>query len=336
MTEDRQVTAKDIADMCGVSVATVSRVINQSGRFSPETERRVREAIEKYNYQPNFFAKGLRRKRSDVVGVIVPSIANEFFSSMILTMQQIFFENGYSITIYNTNNSVEMERECHAQLAAQSVSGVISVNSREDVRAALKRMVPTIYIDRFVDEGTGGKVACISSDNRYGGMLAAHELWDSGCRNPLVITASAESPVTTMRTDGFLDGWRERGGELAPDRIVSPDSTSMDEGYRIVEEFLAEGVEFDGIFGETDMLAVGALEALRAHGVVVPDEVCVVGYDGITLARFTNPPLTTVRQDSRKIGERAARLMLDMTQGAKLHEVRLTLPVELIKRETTR
>nr|WP_306792707.1 substrate-binding domain-containing protein [Collinsella urealyticum] len=278
----------------------------------------------------------MRKKRSNVVGVVVPNISNEYFSSMILAMQQVFFENDYSITIFNTNNSVEMERACHAQLSALSVAGVISANSREDVRDALKRVVPTIYVDRFVDTGVGGKVACISSDNHRGGMLAAQELWESGSRNPVVITASAESPVTQARTDGFLAGLRSLGLELDPDRIISPVKSSIDAGKEIVSSLIANGVEFDGLFCETDRLAVGALETLSARYMLVPDEVAVVGYDDITLARFARPPLTTVHQDSHKIGERAALLMLEMVRGAEPKEAHITLPVGLVRRETTR
>ena len=127
------VTVKDIARMAGVSVATVSRVINQNGRFSPETEKRVREVIERCNYQPNQLAKGLRQHRTASVGVIVPNIANEFFSSMILSMQTELFKHDFATVIYNTNASLDLERQCQSLLAAQSVAGVIAVNSLDDV-----------------------------------------------------------------------------------------------------------------------------------------------------------------------------------------------------------
>ncbi len=199
------VTVKDIAQMAGVSVATVSRVINQNGRFSPETEKRVREVIEKCNYQPNQLAKGLRQHRTASVGIVVPNIANEFFSSMILAMQTELFAHDFACVIYNTNASLELERQCQSLLAAQSVAGVIAVNSLDDVRSALKRHVPTVYVDRFVDDDGGGKVACISSDNELSGHLAARELLRGGCRRPALIEARADSPITRLRTRGFVD-----------------------------------------------------------------------------------------------------------------------------------
>lgn len=334
---NQQVTVKDIAELAGVSVATVSRVINQNGRFSAETEQRVRQVIEKYDYQPNQLAKGLRQRRVDAIGVIVPRIANEFFSSMILAMQERFFAEGYSMTIYNTNNSVDVERQCHAHLAAQNVSGVISVNSREDVRAALRRKVPTVYVDRFVgSDHLGENVACISSDNVRSGHLAADELWASGSRRPITITASEESPVTVMRTKGFADGLLERGYQLPQEAIVAPEATSYENGREAMERIIASGTEFDGIFCQTDWLAMGVLEVLREHHIAVPDEVSVVGHDDILISRFGRPPLTTIHQDSTQIGERAADLMLGMMEGRAPEQQMVTVPVGLVRRESTR
>ena len=333
----QQVTVKDIAELAGVSVATVSRVINQNGRFSAETEQRVRQVIERYDYQPNQLAKGLRQRRVDAIGVIVPSIANEFFSSMILAMQERFFAEGYSMTIYNTNSSLDVERQCHAHLAAQSVSGVISVNSREDVRTALRRKIPTVYVDRFVDASQlGENVACISSDNVRSGHLAADELWASGSRHPITITASEESPVTVMRTKGFVNGLLELGYQLPQEAIVAPGVTTYESGREAMERVIASGMEFDGVFCQTDWLAMGALEVLREHHIAVPDEVAVVGHDDILISRFGRPPLTTIHQDSTQIGERAAALILEMMEGGRPERQVITVPVGLVRRETTR
>lgn len=333
----KRVTVKDIAELAGVSVATVSRVINQNGRYSAETERRVRQVIEEYDYQPNQLAKGLRQRKTDAIGITVPNISNEFFASMVLAIQGRLFEEGRSLTIYNTNSSLDMERQCHALLAAQNVSGIISVNSREDVRAALKRPIPTVYIDRFIeDKDLGSKVVSISSDNVCGGRLAAEELLRAGCRKLVAITASADSPVTEMRTRGFVEYAVSCGVELSDERIVLSRETSYAQGREAMAGILGSGIEFDGVFCQTDWLAMGALEVLREHGVRVPEDVCVVGYDDILISRFGRPPLTTVRQDSTRIGERAAEMIIQMTQGNTPSEQRIVLPVELVRRESVR
>ena len=335
MTKQR-ITVKDIAKECGVSVATVSRVINRNGRFSEETEQRVREVMARHNYQPNQMAKGLRANRTDAIGVIVPDISNEFFSNIILTMQSWFFERGYATIIYNTNNDLAMERQCHTMLAAQGVAGVVSANSLEDVRDALERPIPTVYVDRFVNAHDGKKkVASISSDNVRSGRLAAYELVDSGCKRPAVITASASSPVTDMRTEGFVLGLAERGIELPEENIFTPTETSFEQGKSIMGHMVATGLSFDGVFCQTDWLAMGALEALRELHVRVPQEVAVVGHDDIMIARFGRPPLTTIHQDTTRIGRKAAELILSMVEGNPPKEQSISIPVGLVRREST-
>ena len=306
----QQVTAKDIAELCGVSVTTVSRVINRNGRYSSETEKRVLDAVKKLNYQPNLLAKGLRTRKADAVGVVVPSIANEFFSTMILTLQTKLFKAGYAINIYNTNSSLDIERQCVAQ--------------------------PTVYVDRFIADPMSDKVASISSDNIRSGTLAAQELKRSGCKHPAVITATSESPVTAMRTKGFTRECARLNLDLHDENILTPPATTYDEGYKAVEKLLSSGAEFDGLFCQTDIMAIGALEALRDHHIDVPDEVAVVGHDDIMISRFGRPPLTTIHQDSVQIGEKAAELMLDMMAGNDVEEQNVVVPVGLIRRESTR
>lgn len=332
-----KITIRDIARECGVSVATVSRVINQNGRFSKETEQRVRETIDRHHYQPNQLAKGLRASKTDAIGIIVPDIANEFFANIILTMQTTFFESGYATIIYNTSGSIDMERQCHSMLSTQGVAGIVSANSLEDVRTALRRPVPTVYVDRFLkDNELGGKVASITSDNLKGGRLAAQELVASGCRRPITVTAMANAPTTKMRTDGFKMGLAKLGFELDSRGTLTPISTTFQEGKALVERLVANGAEFDGIFCQTDRLAMGALEALRNLHIRVPDEVAVVGYDDIMIARFGRPPLTTIHQDSQRIGREATELMLSMIKGKSPQERCVTIPVGLIRRESTK
>lgn len=331
-----RVTVKDIAQMAGVSVATVSRVINQNGRFSAETEARVRQVIAENDYQPNQLAKGLRQQHNSAIGIIVPNIANEFFSSMILAMQTELFAHDFAAVIYNTNASLELERQCQSLLAAQSVAGVIAVNSLDDVRTAFKRSVPTVYVDRFVEQGADpAKVCCISSDNERSGRLAAQELLRCGCKRPAIIEAREDSPITRVRTKGFEWELNNAGVALPKENVRSSAVTSFDRGYELMNDMIEVGCEFDGVFCQADWLAMGALEALREHGISVPEQVHVVGHDDISIARFGRPPLTTIKQQPRVIGKKAAEFIIGMTQGQAPAETVNYVPVELVRREST-
>ena len=164
-----QVSIKEIARICGVSVATVSRIINQNGRYSEETEKRVRKVIKELNYQPNQIAKGLRTSRTDIIGIIVPDITNEYFAALILAFQKKLFQGGYSCVIFNTDGSREIERQCLNNLAALNISGIISVNGYLDLNELLKRDMPVVYIDKDVPVNNMFKNwATLSSDHETG------------------------------------------------------------------------------------------------------------------------------------------------------------------------
>ena len=333
---DSRVTVREVARAAGVSVATVARVINHNGRFSAQTEARVREAIERLHYQPNQLARGLRQQRADAVGVIVPNISNEFFSRMIVTLQAGLFAAGLSIVIYNTNHDPDMERQCHASLAAQRVSGIVSANSLEDVRAAVRPDVPTLNLAREVPEGgLGPNVSSVMSDNVASGRLAARELARSGCARPMVLTATAGFPVTEVRTRSFAQELARLGVPLDKKRVIHPPATDFPSGHDAVAAALDAGLDFDGVFAQTDRLAMGALEALHERGVRVPEDVAVVGHDDILLARFGRPPLTTIAQDPERIGSLAAQIMLQMIAGELEQGRHELVPVRLVRREST-
>ena len=338
----KRATVRDIAREAGVSVAAVSRDNNQNGRFSKATEQRVRAAIKKFDYRPNQMAKGLRQDRTSAIGVVVPNISNEFFSTLILSLQERFFEAGYSLSIYNTNHCAQMERASHAQLAAQRVSGVVCSNPTVDVRGALDSSVPVVLIDAAPESQRaalerGSACAFVCSDNRESGRLAADELVSGGCRSLALVSATRHDPVGTRRTESFETELGRRGLALDPRLVVCPKATGFDEGYAATERLLAGDVPFDGMFCQTDRLAMGALEALRDHGLHVPEDVAVVGHDDILIARFGRPPLTTVRQNPLLMGERAASLMLAMIAGEEgACGSCETVPVELVPRASSR
>ena len=176
-------SVKDIADMAGVSVATVSRVINQNGRFSKETEDRVNEVIRKTNYQPNQLARGLRTNRAKTIGVLVPDITNEFFARIILEIQNRFFAEDYITLIFNTNEDEKVEQRQLNAFQSQLVSGLVYVSGNTNNKLTID--VPIVYIDRkpAFEKADNANYVLIESDNFQGGVLATEELINKGCKN---------------------------------------------------------------------------------------------------------------------------------------------------------
>ena len=175
---------KDIARLAGVSTATVSRVINQNGRFSKETEARVRRIIRENEYVPNMSAKGLRTSRTCVVGIIVPDITNPHFASLVLKLEINLFQRGYSCLICNTNESEKLERKHIQSLSAQNVSAIVLISGTRNYSEL--DTLPVIYVDRPSRSQKNSGVI-IESDNEQGGYLATKELLDAGCRRIVIL-----------------------------------------------------------------------------------------------------------------------------------------------------
>lgn len=332
-----KINLKEIAKLCDVSVATVSRVLNENGRYSQETAEKVHEVIKQYGYRPNQIAKGLRTNKVEAVGVIVPDITNEFFSGMVLAMQEHLFQKGYSCIIFNTNESEDIEQQCIANLMSLNIGGIISVNSRLDLEKLLNIGVPVVCVDRQEEERSEGTHhVFISSDHRQGAYLAGKELAECGCKVVACITALENASVTHMRNAGFNQACEEYGMELPEEMVFCPRQVSLQAGYELAEQILAGKERPDGIFCQSDWLAIGALNAILDHGIKVPEELQIVGFDDIRASRITRVPLTTVHQPSQELGLRTAELVLQMIHGSVPEEKSVLLPVELMRRKSTK
>ena len=328
-----RVDMKTIAEICGVSTATVSRILNKNGRYSQQTEARVLEAVEKYGYHTNQSAKGLRTAGIDAIGVIVPDITNEFFSAIVLSVQETLFQDNYSCVIFNTNETASLEKQCVERILSLNVSGVISIRSLQ-LNGMMKDLhLPTAFIDCAGVEGGNNRWVCVSSDHEYGAYLAGRELIEKGCRNLLCITALADNDATGLRNAGFLRACRESGLDVPPERFRMPKRIAAEESYEIVREVFASGETVDGIFCETDWLGIGAVNALRDLGIRVPQDVKVVGFDNIRPAAVAG--LTTIHQSSRQIGRVAAESVMQMIRRETPPQRQVTLPVRLVRRSTT-
>ncbi|MDY5082687.1 MAG: LacI family DNA-binding transcriptional regulator [Candidatus Limivicinus sp.] len=331
----QNITLKEIASLANVSPATVSRVINQNGRFTKETEQRVKSIIKKYEYSPNQLAKGLRTNHSRIIAVIVPDITNIYFANLILAIQTRLFAKDYPVVIYNTNESKEVEQKCLNYIRAQSVSGVIYINGNEDIEDEFLKTVPTIYIDRAPKKDNLPHAQYVYSQNEYGGYLATKALIECGCRKPAVLTERYGTFVMRQRYEGYKKALKETGIDNIESRVFIPTAISYDAAYKIISDAINDGVEFDGLFCQTDWLASGAIDALLAHNIKVPQQVKVVGFDNIPISYLSHLPFSTIEQKSAMIGHYVADTIIDMIDGINNLDLIKEFPVEYIKRETT-
>lgn len=330
------ISIKDISQQAGVSIATVSRIINKNGRYSQETEKRVMDIIKKNNYVPNLVAKGLRTQKMKNVGIIVPDITNEFFMKLVYEIEKNLFKEGYETFLCSTDENEEKERKRVHMMAMQNVCGLIYTSGGiSDMQEVIKDL-PTVFIDRIPDE-TLGNFCTVESDNVQGGYLATKELLESGCKNILLLTSRKKISGYADRFQGYVKALLEAGMEADDIHVVYLEQLHYEAAYVELARMLEAGeFAYDGIFATSDWLAVGCYKALTERGFRIPEDVKLVGYDDISITAFNGVPITTVHQQVDEMGARVVERLLKIMRQDKVEQAVVKVPVYLVSRESTR
>ncbi|MFJ6014688.1 LacI family DNA-binding transcriptional regulator [Streptomyces sp. NPDC092952] len=321
-----RVTIADVARVADVSKTTVSRVLNGKGEVGGVTAARVREVIARLGYVPSSGAVGLARGSSRTVGMLVPSLAWPWMGEVLQGVVDTVEAADYGLLLFTCNRGAESVERFTGQVSAGAVDGLLVVepeNTLDRLTALYRGGLPIVLID---DRGQHPAFPSVVTTNREGGASAARHLLAAGRTRPLVVTGPPAFGCVRDRLDGFRS-------VLPTDLVVHGDFTEGC-GRLAVERLLAAGTEFDAVFAHNDISAAGALRALRAAGRPVPDDIAVVGFDDIPMAEHTEPPLTTVRQPTRRMGETAARMLLDRLGGATVPDAPVVLPTELVVRHS--
>ncbi|AZS14146.1 LacI family DNA-binding transcriptional regulator [Paenibacillus lutimineralis] len=318
---------KDVANLAGVAVGTVSRVINNSGAVKPNTRRKVEEAIQELNYIPNEVARNFKMQRSKMVALLLPSIWNPFFSELAYYIEDELDIEGFKLMLCNSGGKPEKELYYLDMLRQNKVAGIVGI-TYNDIENNIGDDIPIVSIDRHFNK----KITCVTSDNYEGGRLALRELVNAGARKPAFMGSVTSVFSETMnRRKGFIDEAQALGVDVViyekPDPIVDEDA--------YFKEFLSEHSDVDGIFAITDMLAASYIERARKQGIRVPEDVKVIGYDGIQDHPYFHPILSTIRQPVEEMARMAIRLLYSKIEGIPLDKQVYRLPVKFKQGETT-
>ncbi|MFD4551539.1 LacI family DNA-binding transcriptional regulator [Streptomyces sp. NPDC058466] len=323
------VTIADVAQAAGVSKTTVSRVLNTRGEVDASTAARVREVIDRMGYVPSSGAVGLARGSNRTVGMLVPSLTWPWMGEVLQGVVDTVEAADFGLLLFTCNRGTESVARFTSQVSARAFDGLLVVEPENtlDMLTALHRDgLPVVLID---DRGHHPEFPSVTAANVEGGAAAARHLLADGRRSPLVLTGPRRFGCVGDRLTGFCTAYADRG--LAVDLVVEGDFTEAD-GRASVRRLLAEGREFDAVFAHNDLAAIGVLGALRDAGIRVPDDVAVIGFDDIPVARHTEPSLSTVRQPMREMGETAARMLLARLAGRDSPASPVVLPTEMIVR----
>lgn len=328
------ITIADVAAQAGVSKTTVSRVLNGKGELGAATAARVRRVIDELGYVPSARAVGLARGRTRIVGMLVPSLTWPWIGEVLQGAVDVIEADRYGLLLFTCNRGEESMRQFASQVSAKSFDGLLVIEPEgtlDYITELRDRGLPVVLID---DRGSQPVFPSVATTNRDGGAQAARHLLELGRRRPLVVTGMERFGCTQQRLAGFGDTYAAAGFPLAPE-LVSWGDFTFGCGSVAVRRLLAGGVPFDAVFAHNDLSAAGAIKALREAGRTVPGDVAVVGFDDVPFAAHTDPPLTTVRQPLRQMGETAARMLMAHFAGTPLPETPNVIPTNLIVRSST-
>jgi len=323
-------TIRDVASLAGVSVATVSRVINDKGYVNQDTRDKVLQSIKQLNYKPNDVARSLFKGKSKMIALFVPDIMNPFFPELARSVEDVCNAQGYTFVLCNTDNSIEKELAYLNALQQKSVDGIIIVSSTLTSEHMEDVNVPIIALDRTFDTS----FSTVKVNNRQGAKVATEYLKSIGCQRIAHVTGPENASNTAERLRGFLDVVKDEDWFLS-DYIVSGDY-NLQMAKKVITKLLLEHPEIDGLFIGNDVMAVGALKAAEQLNIQVPHDLSIIGFDGITLGETTTPSLTTVAQPIYKMGSRAAELLIQQINNTAISIQTEEFSVQLIKRQSTR
>lgn len=323
-------TLKDVAAKCGVTVTTVSRMLNGRGYVSEKTKKKIRQAMKELNYQPNAFARALSLQKSSFIGLIVPSASNMYFCKVIDAVERYVSNNGYKLLLCNSNLEPKKEIEYFDMLSANKVAGVIIASRTQDIDKNIAIDAPVISIDRVISP----RIPSICSDNYQGGVLAAEHLIARGCKKLVHISGSANLNMdANKRYYGFKEVCEKKG---VPHFVVdATEDQFVSMHYETIINMLLDNYpDVDGIFTSNDIIASQVIIICNKRGIKIPDRIKLIGYDDIDLCELCSPSITTIHQSVDEICQYAVESIIFKTEN-KTMPSSITFPVRLIKRETT-
>lgn len=327
-------TIKDIAEETGFSYATVSRALNNKYGVKPDTRERIIAVAQARGYSPNALARGLVKKKSDTIGLIIPDISNPFFPQVARGVEDAAKAKGYSVFLCNTNYESSQEARYLQLLVEKRVDGIILTSGFQSSASSKALPTDSIPMVSLCSRFDNIQNSFVVIDNERGGFIATKHLIEQGYDSIGFIGA---------KNVDFSDDQRFRGYRQALDKFNIPFEESYvfagnmkrESGYEIVKRIIAEPNPPRAFFVENDLMALGVVQGIKESGLKVPDDIAVVGFDDITFAAFPEIGLTTVRQPKYEMGKLAAEILLDYIINGTQESKKYILEPELIIRTSS-
>lgn len=313
---------KDVAEKAGVSVTTVSRVLNKRGYISQGMYQRVNQAIEELNYCPNQIARNLYLQRTFMIGLLIPDISRPFFARLAKYIEMELNNRGYKMMLCNTVEKANKERECLAMLRQNKVDGIIIGSHALDTAEYQKVSLPIVSIDMKL----GSQIPNVTSNHRMGGELAARKLIENGCKNVVQIMGDRRVKINSQERHRVFQKLMEENGVKCTTFELKKKEFSREEYAKVEEKIFSAALDIDGVFAK-DYIAARVLHTALSRGIRVPQELKIVGYDGTEIAELIYPRLTTVCQNYAAISQSIVNALIhqieqkERTKEDMVHDV---------------
>jgi LacI family transcriptional regulator len=322
---------KDVARHAGVSSATVSRVLNDDQMVTEGVRKRVMISVAELGYRPNRIARSLRRQTTETIGVVVSDIENPHFTRAVRAIEDAAFSCGYRVILCNTDETPDKQKAYLEMLAGEQVSGVILVPADPadpTISRLLDMNIPIVAFDRSVDDE---RADAVLADNVRAGRLATEHLLDKGRKHIGFIAGRPEILTGTQRLQGYEDAMRSRGLKLC----IGLGHFRLEQAYVATQELLDNHPELDGLVVANNLMAIGAIRALRERGVRIPDDIAFVGIDDPAWASLIAPAMTALAQPTQEMATSAFDLLIDRIANRRSRSRFTIFHFELRRRESS-
>ncbi|NBI27841.1 LacI family DNA-binding transcriptional regulator [Chengkuizengella marina] len=327
-------TIYDIAREAGVSIATVSKVINNTGRIGDKTKQKVMKVMKDLDYHPSIVASALTGKKTHTIGLLIPDIANPFFAEIARSVEDMGNELGFSVMMCSTDNNIDKESKYISLLEQKRVDGIILATGTQNttiLQNLLKKKVPIALIARDMPSLP---VDTVLVDDYMGGYEATSHLIKLGHQKISIIAEDLTVMSSKERIRGYCQALEDHG--LAFDeRLLHVSDFTIEGGRKVAAKILSENNSATAIFACNDLLAMGAIQAAREKGIQIPEDLSIIGFDNTILASICDPPLTTIAQPIQDMGKKVVELLVKEIKEEKTTKQRVVLMPKLEIRKTT-
>lgn len=319
-------TIKEVAQLAGVSVATVSRTLNNSGYVSVAARKKVEDAIQELDFYPNEVARSLFQKKSKLIGLLLPDITNPFFPAIAKGVEDCVNQRGYSLLLGNVEGDLEKENHYLKIFEQNNIAGVISAAQGNELNTS---KIPLVFLDRM----SGKENYSVHSDDFLGGQLAAEAILAGNPQKVVVMVGPKDVSASALRLAGNVDILEKNA---IPYEVFQTKSFHLDLAEETVKKLFDEMDGFDSVIASNDIYALALITEANRRGIKIPTELQVIGYDDISFSKMITPRLTTISQPAYEIGYKGADLLCDVLENKLASTKHIQLPVTLVTRETVR